>query len=152
MAIIWATGFWKWKFSILSYWTTYCLASDALGLWLWPSPILYLKLWNSLGILRTTNSFSWATPHTFPILLLTHDVILTSFERYGRRMDVKTTFCAYWDVICVFMFLQLNQQQSSGKKQQHNKKKNISRSSSPTPSPSTSATTTNPPGLFCITS
>ena len=26
------------------------------------------------------------------------DVNLTSFERYGRQMDVETTLCAYWEV------------------------------------------------------
>ena len=26
------------------------------------------------------------------------DVVLTSFERYGRQMDVETTLCAYWAV------------------------------------------------------
>ena len=25
------------------------------------------------------------------------DVDLTTFERYGRQMDVKTTLCAYWE-------------------------------------------------------
>ena len=25
------------------------------------------------------------------------DVNPTSFERYGRQMDVKTTLCAYWE-------------------------------------------------------
>ena len=27
------------------------------------------------------------------------DVDLTSFERYGRQMDVKTSLCAYWKVV-----------------------------------------------------
>ena len=24
------------------------------------------------------------------------DVVSTSFDRYGRQMDVETTLCAYW--------------------------------------------------------
>ena len=31
------------------------------------------------------------------ISLLTQDVVLTSFERYGRQMDVETTLCVYWE-------------------------------------------------------
>ena len=27
------------------------------------------------------------------------DVVLTSFERYGRQMDVETTLCAYWTAL-----------------------------------------------------
>ena len=27
------------------------------------------------------------------------DVDSTSFERYGRQMDVETTLCAYWDTL-----------------------------------------------------
>ena len=36
------------------------------------------------------------------------DVVLTSFERYGRQMDVETTLCAYWVSnygLCAFRFL-----------------------------------------------
>ena len=36
------------------------------------------------------------------ITLLTQDVVWTSFERYGRQMDVETTLCAYWVATVVF--------------------------------------------------
>ena len=32
------------------------------------------------------------------------DVDSTSFERYGRQMDVETTLCAYWGTVFYFLF------------------------------------------------
>ena len=32
------------------------------------------------------------------------DVVSTSFDRYGRQMNVETTLCAYWVLILKILF------------------------------------------------
>ena len=64
-----------------------------LHLWVYMYSVTGIKrnvLSNSLCQIHGINGFPANTRHCF-------DVVLTSFERYGRQMDVETTLCASSD-------------------------------------------------------